>query len=208
WPRAATYALVGVWTFALARRVRGTRFAAASTSAALLGLALAIAAARLQSLAGMPWLAGALGLVWAWLALTGVGVPALDLPRGAARWLAASLLLRLALVAAPGFGSVDAQWHAHQLESFRVGQLVYSDAPGVAVSPYPPALYALLRPLATGDLAHDERLVRVAMGLLEGAAPLLVLALMRAAGAAPAAPAAGVAMAGRPDSVLRPANAV
>ena len=194
------YALLGAWTFLLARR----RWALPRALAFAIGLAMMTAAtvyaARLQALAILPWLAGGLGFVWASLVLAAVGEAVLDLPRAAGRWVAAALLLRIGLAIAPGFGSVDAHWHTHQLWGFAAGGLVTSGAPGVEVSPYPPALYAILLPFV--DLARDDRLVRLAMALMEGFAPLLVLGIVRAAGAREAAVSAAVAMAVMPEGIL------
>ena len=201
-PRALMYALVGPLALLLARRAVGSRRAPLVGLASLCVAAGAVALARLQALAGLPWLLGAMATIWAWLLGADAVRAVMRIPASTARWIVAALLLRVGLALAPGFGSVDAQWHTHQLWAHSAGQLMLSDAPGVALSPYPPALYALLSPLVTKDFARDERLIRLAMALLEGTAPFLVLALMRAAGAAQAAPAAAVTMAVMPEGLL------
>ena len=89
---------------------------------------------------------------------------------------------RIVAVCDLGFGSIDAEWHTHQLVAFKSGQLVESTAPGVARSPYPPAFYAVVRPFWSGDYWTDVRLVRVAMAVIEGASPFLVFAIGMALG--------------------------
>jgi hypothetical protein len=200
--RAARYGLFGALSFLLARRRWTARRAFIGAGVATLVAAVTMAAARLQAMALLPWVVGGLGFVWASLVLADLGQRALHLPRAAGRWVAAGLLFRVGLAIAPGFGSVDAHWHTHRLWTFAAGGLVLSGAPGVEVSPYPPALYAILRPFITKEFAFDYVLLRLAMALMEGLAPLVVLAIVRAAGAREAASGAAAAMAAMPEGVL------
>ncbi|MCU0241646.1 MAG: hypothetical protein MUF51_04410, partial [Vicinamibacteria bacterium] len=81
-----------------------------------------------------------------------------------------------------------------------------SEAPGLQRAPYPPALYAILGAIvspAQDGTSHDERSVRLMLGLLEGTAPFLILAIMRAAGlSGVAAGASAAAMAVMPEGLL------
>jgi hypothetical protein len=199
--RAVLHALLGPLLLLLAGRAADRRRALLVCAGGLALVAAAVALFRLQALAWLPWLVGALAVSWAWLVIAEGVHRALAMPAAAARWVTAAALLRVGLALTPAFGSVDAQWHAHQLWSFAAGEVVSSGAPGVEVSPYPPALYAVLSPFVTYT-GEDERLVRLAMGLMEALAPFLVLALVRATRAARAAPAAAVAMAVMPEGLL------
>lgn len=142
------------------------------------------------------------------LAVSVIAVRALRMEALAAAFVAASCLLRLGFVLHPAFPSIDALFHAHNVHRFQEGQLIasaVSDAEGREQPiPYPPALYAVLAPLvAPGDYVRGEFLVRLAMGLFEATSPLLVWALMRAAGGeADAAAAAAATAAVMPEAVL------
>lgn len=199
--RVVLHAVLGPLLLLLAGRASDRRRAVLISRGGVALVAAAVVVARLQALAWLPWVVGGLAIAWVWLVTADVVHRATTVPVAAARWITAALFLRVGLAATPAFGSVDAAWHTHQLWSFAAGKVVSSGAPGVEVSPYPPALYAVLSPFVAYT-GRDERLVRLAMGLMEGLAPFLVLALMRATRAARAAPAAAVAMAVMPEGLL------
>jgi hypothetical protein len=126
---------------------------------------------------------------------------------GASAWVGAALGLRALLSLHPAFPGVDLSFHAHNLWKFVAGQTVTSRVAdpaggGMLGIPYPPLLYALLSPFASSE-GSAEVALRVAMLVLEGSAPWLVLGLARATGA-PAAEARGaaVALAVMPEGLL------
>jgi hypothetical protein len=165
-------------------------------------VALALRAARLIVLAYLPD-----GVVFlaAGLAMGALLVRGAGWPRLAGATLAACAALKLALVIQPTFPSIDATLHAHKLGLHREGRVVTNvvgnpkDGTGLPI-PYPPALYAALAPFA---VTGHERAVRLAMGLLEGTAPLLVFVLMRLGGVSRSAAVAGaVTAAVMPEGML------
>jgi hypothetical protein len=186
------------------------RCAGASPSASLgLPLAAAIAVAwalraeRLGVLEHLPLLLTALIL-----ALAAFGVSRLlSMPGSAAAWVAASFGLRALLGLHPAFPGVDLSFHAHNVLKLLAGQPVASRVAspagdGMLGIPYPPLLYVLVSPFVSSE-ASAETALRVAIVLLEGSAPWLVLAILRAAGApARAAAAAAVTLAVMPEGLL------
>lgn len=195
--------------------------ALALVAAAWLG---ASARGRLLALA-LPALLVAAGLAWArvpflaWLpratVCAGGGLllavlvsAALPFARSSAAWWGAAAAFRVFLLPLPDLGSIDLTFHAHNIERFQRGEVLgsaVSDAAGQAVFiPYPPALYAVLAPFVpVGDTAAGETAVRWTMILLELASPLVVFAILRAAGAGDAAAAAGAAaLAVMPEGML------
>jgi hypothetical protein len=206
WRRALLHAAMllivlvgGAW---LGAGVRGT--------AAALGLATAALAAGLW-LGRVPlayWLPRALGCAAAGLLLAAISAAALRWPRAAVAWWGAVLAFRFFLLPLPDLASIDLTFHAHNIERFQRGEVLgsaVSDAAGQAIFiPYPPALYAALSPFVPhADTARGETVVRWAMVVLEGTAPLLVLLLMRAAGASGRAAAlAAVAASVMPEGLL------
>jgi hypothetical protein len=183
---------------------------------ALCGLfSLGLLEARLHALALLP------RVLLVLLAVPPLGLllqRAVGLPARAAPFVAAALALKLALVTHPAFPSIDAAFHAHNLESFREGELITSRAPGASQDskvdvPYPPALYALLAPFAARDPAPGkarfdtwvdlELLVRCAQALLVGSAPILIFLIGRRGGLEPEAAGAAAAIAAlTPESLL------
>jgi hypothetical protein len=142
---------------------------------------LAFLAFRFYLVSLLPGLLGlfAVGLVFA-VVLDRAGVP-----RRHGRLVLPLLLFRLGLVLLPSFPVIDLEFHAHNVERFRNGEVLKSRAPGAERGealpvPYPPALYAVLAALPAGS---EEILLRGVMGLLEGTAPLLVFLALRAGGA-------------------------
>ncbi|HWX24117.1 MAG TPA: hypothetical protein VN083_03705 [Vicinamibacteria bacterium] len=167
-----------------------------------LPLLAAVLFERLYAFAYAPFL---LRLLLAGLAFVGLA-ELLGVPRSASRVLVPVFVLRLGLAVLPSFPSIDVDFHAHNVERFRSGEVLKSRAPGAARGeslpvPYPPALYAILAPLAGG--ADAAPLVRLAGGLLEGTAPLLLFLVVRGGGGSPdTAGAAAVVNACLPESVL------
>jgi hypothetical protein len=148
-------------------------------SAGLFDLALVFF--RFYLLAALPGLLLLLLLALPFALLLG----ALGVPRRHGRLILPVFLFRLGLVLLPSFPAIDLEFHAHNVERFRNGEILKSRAPGAERGeslpvPYPPALYALL---ATFPPGSEETLLRAGMGLLEGTAPLLVFLSLRAAGA-------------------------
>ena len=189
--------------------------AVAAAVAACLAFAATLVAARLHALELLPRaLAGLAVVPPLGLALRRFAA----LPPRAAPWVAAALVLKLGLATHPAFPSIDAAFHAHNLERFREGALITSRAPGATQSakvevPYPPALYALLAPLAALDpepgvawvdtWVDQELLIRTAQALLVASAPLLVFLVGRRGGLSDeAAGAAAVILALMPESLL------
>jgi hypothetical protein len=168
-----------------------------------LALASALRSERLLVVAWLPWLLTGLSL-----GLLAFGVSkALRLSSSAAGWIAVSLTLRALLALHPAFQAVDLSFHAHNIWRFAAGQAITSrvSSPagdGMLTIPYPPLLYAVLSPLVSSE-AQAETALRVAMLLLEGLTPWLVLGLLRAAGGSPgASAAAAVAAAVMPEGLL------
>lgn len=206
---AALGALLGFyWT-------GGLRPAVATAAGVCLVFAVLLLSARLHALELLPRALVALAAVPPLgLALGRL----LSLPRSASPWVAAAVVLKLALVTHPAFPSIDAAFHAHNLERWRDGELITSRAPGATQSskvavPYPPALYAVLGPLTALDprpgeawvdsQVDGELLIRTAQAVLVGTAPLLVFLIGRRGGLdAEAAGAAAVIAALMPESLL------
>lgn len=132
----------------------------------------------------------------------------LGFPRQPTAWMAGAFALKVFFGTLSTFPSIDAAFHAHNVEHFRLGQVVasaVSDSAGAPVPiPYPPALYALLAPLVrAGDTSQGEATVKLSIVLLEGTAPLLLFGLMRSLGATRGAAAWGAAAyAAMPESLL------
>jgi hypothetical protein len=129
------------------------------------------------------------------------------LPAWAAAGVALPLAFRLFLVLNPAFPSIDARWHAYNVERYRSGQVIasaVSDAQGRDMPiPYGVTLYALLGPVTPkGDLEAIEAAVRAAMALLEGTVPLLVALILRGLGGAAGAPFGALAAATMPEPLL------
>jgi hypothetical protein len=189
--------------------------AAAFAVACCLAFAALLLGARLHALELLPRiLLGLAAVPPLGLALRRV----VGLPSGAAAWVAAALTLQLGLVTHPAFPSIDAAFHAHNLERWRAGALVTSRAPGATQSakvdvPYPPALYAMLSPLAALDpgpgeawvdgWVDGELLIRATQALLVGSGPVLLFLIGRRAGLSDeAAAAAAVIGALMPENLL------
>ena len=127
-----------------------------------------------------------------------------NMPRFAS-WPALALaLLRVVAVSDLEFGSIDAEWHTHNMHEFAfAGRVVESQAPGVSRAPYPPAFYAAVAPFRAHDYWSDVRVVRRAMALCEGAMPFLVFGIAIATGlGARGAGMAALLCACLPESVL------
>jgi hypothetical protein len=206
WFRLPVYAgalalawLAAAWLGASAR----VRLLALGLTAAL--VAAGLVWARLPFLAWLPraTLCAGVGLLLAVLAAA-----VLPFARSSAAWWGAVVAFRVFLLPLPDLGSIDLTFHAHNIERFQRGEVLgsaVSDALGRPVFiPYPPALYATLAPLvAPGDTRAGETAVRWAMILLEAAAPLVVFAILRAAGAGDVAAALGAAaLAVMPEGML------
>jgi hypothetical protein len=197
---------------ALGLAVLGALWATGRPRAALVAVGittLALAAAVWTGrVLALHWLPRALACSAAGLALAVACAAALRWARTAAAWWGAVLAFRFFLLPLPDLASIDLTFHAHNIERFQRGEVLgsaVSDATGQPVFiPYPPALYAALSPLVPlADTARGERVVRWAMIVLEGVAPLLVLLLMRAAGATERAAAmAAVAASVMPEGLL------
>lgn len=205
--RLVLYGLVApLWLFVWRRLAGGWKNGLVWLAVLVPVLSAGIALARLQLLVCLPWLVAGLAFLAAWRALADLGSSLVPLPAGAASWIAFALLLRLGFILNPEFKSIDALFHVHRAWQFHAGSLITSDAPAdkrVVPVPYPPALYVLVSPLMSERPREDERLIRLVMGLLECAQPLLLFAIMRAAGASRDAAAAGaVAAAVMPEGLL------
>lgn len=199
---AALLALVGILA-ALAGAGRALPWLVAGAGVLVVGLG-AVPAARAAlygHLARALWCLAAAAVVallarWPW-----------RLPGWAAAGIALPLALRLFLALNPAFPSIDARWHAYNVDRYRSGQVIastVSDARGeVLPIPYGVTLYAALAPLTPrGDFAAIEAAVRAAMALLEGTAPLLVALILRGLDARAAAPFGALAAATMPESLL------
>jgi hypothetical protein len=201
-----------VYAGALALALLGAAWLGVSARVRLLVLAMTavlIAAGLVWSrLLLLAWLPRATVCAGAGLLLAVLAAAALPFARSSAAWWGAVVAFRVFLLPLPDLGSIDLTFHAHNIERFQRGEVLgsaVSDALGNAVFiPYPPALYAALAPfVALGDTASGETAVRWAMILLEAAAPLVVFATMRAAGAGDAAAALGAAaLAVMPEGML------
>lgn len=206
WRRALLYAgvllLVGLAAIWLRGSLRATAIALALTAAAL-GAGLVLGRVQL-----VYWLPRAIACGGAGLLLAVIASAALAWARSAAAWWGAVLAFRFFLLPLPDLASIDLTFHAHNVERFQRGEVLgsaVSDSAGQPVFiPYPPALYAALSPLVPlADTARGEAVVRWAMLALEGSAPLLILLLMRAAGASDRAAAlAAVAASVMPEGLL------
>ena len=206
WRRAPMYAA------ALFLVAAGAAWSGAGTRASLLAMGLATGALAAASWLGrvpfLYWLPRATGCAGAGLLLAMAAAAALRWARGAAAWWGAVLAFRCFLLPLPDLASIDLTFHAHNIERFQRGEVVgsaVSDAAGQAIFiPYPPALYAALSPLVPiGDTARGETVVRWAMVALEASVPLIVLLLMRSAGASEGAAAlAAVAASVMPEGLL------
>jgi hypothetical protein len=195
--------LVLLWVGFMAWGWVSARAALISTALLVAAFAVALSAARLHVLAYLP---PALALGAASAALAGL-CSRLGVRPTAARWLVLGFFLRLAFALHPASPSADATFHAHRVWGFAEGALITGRAPGPAPRPlevpYPPLLYALLSPVVRWGVADAEPLVRGVMALLEGTAPLLVFALVRAGGGSlHAAGYAAAASAVMPEGVL------
>jgi hypothetical protein len=171
--------------------------------AAAIALALGIRAERLLVLEHLPLLLAALALALAAFALSRW----LSMSPSAAAWVAACFGLRALLGLHPAFPGVDLSFHAHNVWKLVAGQALTSRVAnpagdGMLAIPYPPLLYVLVAPFVSSE-ASAETALRVAMLLLEGSAPWLLLAILRASGAsARAGAAAAVTLAVMPEGVL------
>jgi hypothetical protein len=152
---------------------------------ALLGVALVatgILAVRLHAFDYLPLVAWALGLAASWGLIEGrLTEPGTE--RLAARFALAMLIARLLLVMRPEFTGIDLGFQVQNMMRYKDGQLIASAAPGVAVVWYPVALYALLSPMCSADTLQNFATMRAAFLVMEAAGALLILALLRAAGA-------------------------
>ncbi len=174
----------------------------------LLGTAFLVAAGiwvvRLQALMFLPWAILLFGIA---LFLAGVATVVLKMPRSAAALVCLVFLVRTTAFLQPPFPAIDAAFHSENLQRFMAGEIIQSAAPGpekggMAV-PYPTVFYAVLSPIAGSGWPTLQFLVRLAMAILEGTAPLLVFAIMRAAGTSDTAAAYGAALqAAMPEGVL------
>jgi len=201
--RVVHYGLIGVIGASLAMRIRAARLALGIAAGGIALLCAGVGLARLHVVPYLPWGLWSLGLLEAWLLLSDFCTRATSIPLSYTRWIALSLLFRVGLVLQPDFASIDAAWHVHGIRRFQSNGVISSGAPGLQAVPYPPAFYAILAPLVRGDEEADVRLLRLIIGLLEGTSPLLVFALMRAAGASREASGAGaVASALMPEGML------
>lgn len=177
---------------------------------AALALAWALGGARLALLAQLPRLALCLA---AGLALLLASLAA-RWPRAWARWFAVALAMRLWLATQAAFPCIDCSFHHHRFRDFERGRLFTSSAPGPSptglVVPYPPGLYAALRPVyRLAGSAAGKDVVRGAILFLEAAAPLLLAALLLAGGASrEAAAAAAAALACMPEGLLVAAKGI
>jgi len=175
----------------------------ASAAATLLASGALLAGCRVQTLVFLPWALLLLALAM----LMAAAARRARLPRPATAFVTAVFLARTAVSLQPGFPSIDAGFHSENLQRFEAGEVTRSTAPGpggvdVAV-PYPPALYALLGPLAAVGWPTPQFPVLLAIALLEGTLPLLLFLLARAAGASEMAAAlAACTLAALPESVL------
>ena len=182
-----------------------TRLATVAVGVATLGLGAALWAARAPL---VHWLPRAVACAAAGLVLAAGCAAALRWSRSAAVWWGAVMAFRFFLLPLPDLGSIDLTFHAHNIERFQRGEVLgsaVSDATGQPVFiPYPPALYAALSPFVPlADTSRGEAVVRWAMIALEGTVPLLVLLLMRAAGATERAAAlAALAASVMPEGLL------
>jgi hypothetical protein len=190
--------LLALWS---ARSLRG---ALAGAAVASLALASAFASARFVLLAQAPRLTACL---WIGLGLACVSSAA-RWPRAWARWYVAATLLRVALVTQPAFACIDCSFQHHRYVRFQHARRITSDAPGPSHSgfavPYPPGLYAALRPVYSlvGERA-GAIVMRYTILVLEGLAPLLLAAVALAGGASRrAAAAAAGALAVMPEGLL------
>lgn len=182
-----------------------TRASVIAIGIATLGLAVDLSLVRVPLAYWLPRFVacGAAGLL-----LAAIASAALRWSRAAAVWWGAVLAFRFFLLPLPDLASIDLTFHAHNVERFQRGEVLGSavaDAAGDPVFiPYPPVLYAALAPFVPlADTARAETVVRWAMLALEGTAPLLVLLIMRSAGASERAAAlAAVAAAVMPEGLL------
>ncbi|HEV7501872.1 MAG TPA: hypothetical protein VGQ33_17785, partial [Vicinamibacteria bacterium] len=132
----------------------------------------------------------------------------LGLSAPSTRWIAGLAAARIALALLPAFPSIDAVFHAHNVDRYQAGMVITSEVSdavgGSHAIPYGVTLYALLAPfLPPGDYARAEMAIRATMALLESTAPLVVFLIMRTAGAsASAASGAGQIAAALPESLL------
>jgi hypothetical protein len=179
--------------------------AAAPPAAAVLaaGFAAVLSAARLHVLSFLP---AALAVAVASAGVAAIGSRCGLVP-ASARWVVLGFALRLGFALHPASPSADATFHVHRVQAFREGQVISGRAPGPAPEPlevpYPPLFHALLVLAFRFGVADEERLVRGAMALLEGTAPLLLFGLMRAGGASLAAAGHAAAAASvMPEGVL------
>jgi hypothetical protein len=131
----------------------------------------------------------------------------IGLPGWAAGGVALPLACRIFLALNPAFPSIDARWHAYNVDRYRAGQVIQSavsDGRGeVMPIPYGVTLYAFLGPVTPrGDFKVIEAAVRMAMALLEGTVPLLVALILRRLGGVSGAPFGALAAATMPESLL------
>lgn len=202
-PRAGFLPLLALALLAL-WAAPSPRSAITGVAAASLAFALAFGWSRFALLAQAPRLAVCL---WIGVALACL-CSAARWPRTWARWYVAALTLRLVLVTQPAFPCIDCSFQHHRYVRFQRARLITSDAPGPVqrgfAVPYPPGLYATLRPAywLVGERA-GAAVMRYALLTLECLAPLLLAAVMRAGGASPgAAAAAAGALAVMPEGLL------
>jgi hypothetical protein len=184
WPRLLQYPALGALLGLLASRaLRDRGRILAATAVPLCAFAAVLAVARLPALRALAVLLFVSAVAVAVTAVSDGLARLWGMPRWAA-WPALALaLLRVAAVSDLQFGSIDAEWHTHNLHEFAgAGRIVESQAPGISRAPYPPAFYAAVAPFRAYDYWSDVRIVRRAMALCEGAMPFLVFGIATALG--------------------------
>jgi hypothetical protein len=196
----------GLFMFLAHRAISRLVIQCGSLGAALAIFSAAIAFFRFQVGPAFFYGLTLLGALAIWFVLSELATRAIGMPLASARWVFLLVVVRLGFILSPGFESIDIAFHVHNIWKFREGAVVSSRAPGLEEPlpvPYPPALYALLAPFATGESQADDFLLRWVMGLMEGFSPLLVFLLMRSGGASREAAGAGAATAAlMPEGIL------
>jgi hypothetical protein len=200
----ALYALIAVCLGAWASRMKATWSFWAAFVFPTVGIAILLHSAGLYVRMYLPVLAAA-AVGSSVILLVAVR---LGLSTASTRWVAGLAAARIALALLPAFPSIDALFHAHNVDRYQAGMVITSEVSdavgGSHAIPYGVTLYALLAPfLPPGDYARAEMAIRATMALLESTAPLIVFLIMRAAGAPPStASGAGQIAAALPESLL------